>query len=150
MIIDDAHFNQMIDFLCTDLPNQYDCIIGLKRGGLVPAVHLSHRLNIPMYVADVTHELSKGDNLSWHDGLLPSIPEGQKILIVDDIIDSGYTLAVCAEYYKNTNDVDIGVLVAKTSAIQICEHHVKNVVAAVIISDDAPFVYFPWEVKPGV
>jgi adenine/guanine phosphoribosyltransferase-like PRPP-binding protein len=56
MIINDKLFNQMMDTLFIRLTNQYDCIIGLKRGGLIPAVYLSHKLNIPMYIADVSHE----------------------------------------------------------------------------------------------
>ena len=53
-------------------------IIGLPRGGLVPAVMLSHRLGLPL-----TQEISS------------------TTLIVDDICDSGETFAKLYEKYPN-------------------------------------------------
>lgn len=149
MIISDSMFLQMRTFLITQFTKKYDCIIGLKRGGLVPAVYFSHALETPMYVADVTHSLSKGDNLGWHDGALPTIEPGKNILIVDDILDSGYTVEECAKHYLGTCNVDIAVLVTKPSALLKCEQLTPNVYHAMEIPDDSPFVYFPWETKPG-
>lgn len=64
--------NDLITDLCekiiTDLPN-IDSVHGLKRGGMVPAVMISHRLNIP-----------------YSDVILPNT------LVIDDICDSGITL----------------------------------------------------------
>lgn len=50
-----------------------ECIAGLPRGGLIPAVLLSHKLNIPLY----KHYVDKITD---------------KVLIVDDICDTGETL----------------------------------------------------------
>jgi hypoxanthine phosphoribosyltransferase len=148
-VIDDKRFNQMMDTLYLRLEPKYDCVIGLKRGGLIPAVYLSHKLNIPMHVADISHELSKGDNLDWHDDSLPTVLPGSRVLIVDDIIDSGYTVLSCADHYKLTCYVDIAVLVAKTSALLMCQESTK-VIYATEVPDDAPFIYYPWETKPEV
>ena len=52
---------------------EYTKIYGISRGGLIPAVSLSHRLELPLI-----------DKLS--------IPD-RSILIVDDIADSGKTLS---------------------------------------------------------
>jgi hypoxanthine phosphoribosyltransferase len=147
-IIDDIKFNQMMETLYLRINIEYDYIIGLKRGGLVPAVYLSHKLNVPMLVADITHELSKGDNLDWHDDILPEIPPGSNILIVDDIIDSGYTLQKCAQHYTKNCYVDVAVLVAKTSSLIMVQNDVPNVIYAIEVPDDAPFIYYPWETKP--
>lgn len=146
-IIDDEKFNQMMNTLYLRLEPKYDCIIGLKRGGLVPSVYLSHKLNIPMYVADISHELSKGDNLEWHDDILPAIEPGSNVLIVDDIIDSGYTILECVNHYTLSCHVDVAVLVAKTSALLMCQES-TNVIYATEVPDDAPFIYYPWETKP--
>jgi hypoxanthine phosphoribosyltransferase len=66
-------------------------VIGLERGGLIPAVFLSHALEIPM----VSLKLSLRD----HKGI--SIPESliermemEECLIIDDIYDSGETFHV--------------------------------------------------------
>jgi hypoxanthine phosphoribosyltransferase len=54
-----------------DSKKEYTSIYGISRGGLVPAVLLSHRLNIPLVEVSLINH---------------------KTLIVDDIADSGKTL----------------------------------------------------------
>ena len=68
-------------------------IRGLVRGGLIPAVMLSHKLNIPFMDED-----------NDSDGY---------ILIVDDICDTGQTL----EYYTKYQYILTATLHYKTSAI---------------------------------
>jgi hypoxanthine phosphoribosyltransferase len=62
----------LIDILCekiiTDLPN-IDSVFGITRGGLIPAVMISHKLDLP-----------------YSDVMLPNT------LVVDDIADTGHTL----------------------------------------------------------
>lgn len=69
----------LIDELCekiiTEQPN-IDSVFGLKRGGLIPAVMVSHRLGLP-----------------WSDVMLPNT------LVVDDICDTGVTLKNCIGGY---------------------------------------------------
>ena len=64
--------NDAVDNLCNkirhDQPN-IDSIHGIARGGLIPAVLISHKLGLP-----------------WTDVILPNT------LVVDDICDSGVTL----------------------------------------------------------
>jgi len=71
--------NNLVDKLCekiiTEQPN-IDSIFGLKRGGLIPAVMVSHKLGLP-----------------WSDVMLPNT------LVVDDICDSGETLKNCIGGY---------------------------------------------------
>ena len=55
-------------------------IKGLQRGGLIPAVLLSHKLNIPMV----------------SNGVLDN-----SVLVVDDICDSGETFAEISKQYPN-------------------------------------------------
>ena len=66
----------LVDILAEGIANNIDgikFIHGLSRGGLIPAVMLSHKLNIPM--TEVPHTYG-----SW------------QVLIVDDIADTGHTL----------------------------------------------------------
>jgi uncharacterized protein len=63
---------ELVDLLAKQIAQsgyQIEYIFGLQRGGLIPAVMLSHKLGIPM-----TQD-----------------PNRQNILIVDDICDSGET-----------------------------------------------------------
>lgn len=72
-----------------------DYIVGLSRGGLIPAVMISHYLNVPMHALEVSLR-DGGDcvsNLSMAvDAYGHGMPRPKRILIVDDINDSGATL----------------------------------------------------------
>lgn len=86
-----------------------DYIVGLNRGGLVPAVMISHYLEVPMHTLDVSfRDNSSGpeSNLWMAEDAFGYIPKDMQegidkrsdatyrknILIVDDINDSGRTL----------------------------------------------------------
>jgi hypoxanthine phosphoribosyltransferase len=60
-----------------------DYIVGLARGGLPAAVKLSHYLDIPMYA------LNKDESNLW---MAEDALNGVKILIIDDINDTGKTI----------------------------------------------------------
>jgi xanthine phosphoribosyltransferase len=88
-----------------------DYVVGLTRGGLIPAVLLSHYFNVPMHTLKVT--LRDGDesdcesNLWLAEDAFGYVPEEDReiyksrwdpslrknILVVDDINDSGATIA---------------------------------------------------------
>lgn len=69
-----------------------DYIVGIVRGGAVPAVFLSHRLKIPVQMV----HWNTRDNTEFgneHNCWLPEeIMGGLKVLIIDDIIDGGDTI----------------------------------------------------------
>ena len=87
-----------------------DYIVGLTRGGLVPAVYMSHALDIPMHSLEVSlrdggDTESNGwmaeDAFGYVSASTAPRPEGEttndpslrkNILIVDDINDTGATL----------------------------------------------------------
>ena len=68
-----------------------DYIVGLTRGGLVPAVMLSHYLDVPMHSLKVSlrDDIEGTESNLW---MAEDAYNGKKILVVDDINDSGATL----------------------------------------------------------
>ena len=69
----------LVNKICTSIIKDYpniDSIHGIKRGGLVPSVIISHKLNLP-----------------WTYEIFPNT------LVVDDICDSGETLTNYAGVY---------------------------------------------------
>ena len=71
--LDWKDLDELVDTLCHKIlisGIQFTSVFGLKRGGLIPAVMVSHKLDLP-----------------WSDVILP------KTLVIDDICDSGNTLA---------------------------------------------------------
>jgi hypoxanthine phosphoribosyltransferase len=72
LILSWGDIDNLIDKLCKEIPLELplvDSVHGIARGGLTPAVMISHKLNLP-YVSVV----------------------GKNTLVVDDIADSGVTL----------------------------------------------------------
>lgn len=67
-----------------------DYILGIARGGLVPAVYLSHRLKLPMLSVRISlRDHSHTDDL---EVVANKLRQGKRILVIDDICDSGDTL----------------------------------------------------------
>lgn len=93
-----------------------DYIIGLTRGGLVPAVMLSHYLEVPMETLKVSLRdgINGPESNLWMaeeafgyadatvDGDPPRSQRGKNILIVDDINDSGATLSWIREDWQSS------------------------------------------------
>ena len=70
---------------------EIDYIVGIARGGLMPAVLLSHRLDVPM--RSVSWSTFHKDQMREHAyDIADDIHEGKKVLLVDDILDSGRTI----------------------------------------------------------
>ena len=69
-----------------------DVIVGISRGGLIPGVMISHKLNIPFKPVHA----STRDFPHWENYLPKS--HDSKVLIVDDICDSGETFVRLSNY----------------------------------------------------
>ena len=89
-----------------------DCVVGITRGGLTPAMLISQYLNVPMISLDVSLRDNKSDDIGpesnlwlaeWAFGYVPEEEQStigarwdphyrKNILIVDDINDSGDTI----------------------------------------------------------
>jgi hypoxanthine phosphoribosyltransferase len=117
-----------------------DLLLGLTRGGLIPAVMLSHMTGIPMIAAQYSSKDGAGDNKN-HRNRLPNI-DAEHIMIVDDIADSGYTLQEVSDHYtKQGHVVSTSVLYYKEGSVFSPTFH------AAAIEADSPFIYFPWEME---
>lgn len=66
-----------------------DIVVGITRGGLWPAMMLSHYLGIKMHTLDV--RLRDGDIKENAKYLKSEMIKGKKILLIDDINDTGAT-----------------------------------------------------------
>jgi len=89
-----AHFLPHVRLLAqkvTDSGWRPEFIIGIGRGGLVPAVYISHQLDVPMLSIDHSAKVP-----GFADELLGKVAamsaEGRRLLFVDDINDTGGTI----------------------------------------------------------
>jgi hypoxanthine phosphoribosyltransferase len=67
---------------------KYDLIVGVVRGGLIPATHLSHLLEVPLATLMWS---SSGVRDSSNQHITTALSSGKRVLVVDDIIDDGTT-----------------------------------------------------------
>lgn len=108
LIINQQQFNNLVSKICRDITVsgwKPDYIVGLTRGGLLPAVMISHYFNVPcetlkvsfrdnstgpesnLWMAEDAFGYAGAESIMKFDTRL-----AKKILIVDDINDSGATL----------------------------------------------------------
>jgi hypothetical protein len=97
--------NEDIQVLCSNICNQLkqddfvpDIIVGLSRGGLIPGVMISHYLDVkfmPLSWSTRDHAMRTSDAALAEDALT------QKILIVDDICDTGRTFSEIKENWQS-------------------------------------------------
>jgi hypoxanthine phosphoribosyltransferase len=121
-----------------------DFIVGIGRGGLVPAAYLSHRMSIPMLSVDHSSRV-----FGFADELLMKLAVqcagGQRILFVDDINDSGSTIdylrRTVISHGGNPANVKFAVLINNCRSVAEVDFWSQMINREV---DKAWFV-FPWE-----
>ncbi len=123
-----------------------DLIVGIARGGLIPAVRLSHILgDIEVKVIDV--KFYKDINERMEKPMI-TIPlhgdfEGKKVVIVDDVSDTGKTLEVVIDEVKKAGASEVKV------ACLSMKPWTKVVPDFYVFKTDK-WIVFPWEEFPVV
>lgn len=133
-------------------------VIGLTRGGLTPAVMLSHITGCAMHALDYSSNRGNGDQKRPNDAFpVDLIRRYSTILIVDEIVDTGHTLKdlteeieELAKRYAHDHFVDIFTVAVVYKDIpegvfEPTYHHIR-------IDADAAhlWVQFPWELNEYV
>ena len=132
-----------------------DYVVGLTRGGLVPANLISQYLEVRMETLKISlrDDTQAPESNLW---MAEDAFEGSKILIVDDINDSGATLNYIKQDWQSScfpkdkrwkkiwgNNVRVAVLVDnETSASKLKIHY-----SAVDLNkaEEDCWIVFPWE-----
>jgi hypoxanthine phosphoribosyltransferase len=95
IIIDYNQFTCLISSITRDITLsdwQPDYIVGITRGGLLPAVMISHYLNVPCNTLKVSLRDGAADDCESNLWMAEDAFNGKNILIVDDINDQGSTI----------------------------------------------------------
>ena len=147
-----------------------DYIVGLTRGGLIPAVYMSHMLDIPMETLKVAlRDGTGGESNGWMaedafgylDASAVPRPKGEptsdpalrkNILIVDDINDTGETLKWIREDWEKSvfkgdihfwwhKRVKVAVLVNNLASNEDVDYWAVEVNKA----EEDVWIEYPWE-----
>lgn len=107
-----------------------DVVVGLTRGGLIPAVCLSHRLGVPMVAINTSSELVVHDVTSF-----PNLRSSySNILVVDDMVDTGKQLKQLFSYWFG-NHLAWWVRIFGNQESAIEEFPYDNIRVAVLINN---------------
>jgi hypoxanthine phosphoribosyltransferase len=121
-----------------------DFIVGIGRGGLVPGCFLSHRTGIALLSVDHSSKVHE-----FAEALLLRLAEcsarGERYLFVDDINDSGKTIAYIrariAETGGNLANVRVAVLVDNAVSCERVDYAAWRIDRTM----DKDWFVFPWE-----
>jgi hypothetical protein len=132
-------------------------IVGILRGGMIPAVALAHRLGVrDVRGIEVTRTLADGPNGAKTP--LPQIANraslgvfgaGADVLLVDDVVGSGDTFDTAADLLSGVGAVRVRRAVV---VVNIVNWNIGNTVAPQQVQDYigttcTGWVRFPWEVR---
>ncbi|WP_395327916.1 phosphoribosyltransferase domain-containing protein [Novosphingobium sp. BL-8H] len=123
---------------------QPDFVIGIGRGGLVPAVYISQQLDLPMLSIDHSAKVP-----GFADELLAKVAamsaQGTRLLFVDDINDSGGTIeyirGLLASNGGAQENLHFAVLINNKSS----KVEVDLWVDMIDRAEDKRWFVFPWE-----
>lgn len=104
LVINYSEYKGLVNNICRQIANSNwrpDYIVGITRGGLMPAVMISHYLSIPMKALDVS--LRDGGDLVSNLYMAEDAFMKKNILIVDDINDSGATFNWIMNDWQSTH-----------------------------------------------
>ncbi len=125
------------------LENQkFDCIVGISRGGVIPAAMLAHLLeNKKLFMISYSYYSGEVKNkrlvsVSAISGGL----HGKKILLVDDVVDSGKTMKKAIDDLKKRKNKVVSVVLHYKSKLK------PKVKPDYFASDPGTaWVVYPWE-----
>jgi hypoxanthine phosphoribosyltransferase len=118
---------------------QFDAIIALARGGSLIGTILSHALEIPLTNISYSSQHGNGETKSWD---LLHVFQSSRILIVDDICDSGHTLNELMNYYEKDRHQNIVTTYAVYFRNTADSVHLPNY--SIQLNGDE-WIVFPWE-----
>ena len=127
---------------------QFDCIIALGRGGLIPGANLSYKLNITnLHNLGISTRLDDGkyiDTLVYQRPGTEFINNKSKILVVDDINDSGRTFTAVKSILQSEYNVD-NENVLYASLIKRDGSEFNNNIISGNILHTTRWLQFPWD-----
>lgn len=132
-------YDQAVDKIAKHFINtKFDVIIGLTRGGLVPAVHLSHKLGIPMLPFN-PHLLHANGEERGNIKLPISPVIVRRILIIDEISDTGKTLSKCTKFFEKRGYISVTTVVYTNKQTTIFKPDFS------VFDSQKKWIVFPWE-----
>lgn len=129
---------------------KFDCIIGIAKGGNIPATLISYELNVPTFKTIQIKSYNNNNERKetvFSSGTLSLIDELNKyenVLLIDDLADSGKTLSEFHDLYKflskrvKVPNIKTACLYYKTKSEFRPDYFASSI-------EDEVWIDFPWE-----
>ncbi|MDI3342012.1 MAG: phosphoribosyltransferase family protein [Sphaerobacter sp.] len=135
----------LVEILADQLPSDYDALLAITRGGMIPACLLSERLDLRnIMVAAVQFYTSIGETLDqprFFQFPSPELLAGQRILVVDDVWDSGRTVVAVHDRIRAAGGhPEIAVLHYKPA-----NSHFPGERPDYVAAETDEWIVYPWE-----
>jgi len=136
-----AKVNDLVKKIVNEVNHiKFDYIVGVSRGGLVPAVIASHLLKLPLVpITWSTRDFAKQEH---NYQIVADLLQGKNILLIDDINDTGKTFLDLINDWEYTSDSK-GRLVKATVLQRHTTKYPSDYFGELILSDN--WILFPWE-----
>ncbi len=121
-------------------PNEgaWKAVVGITRGGLVPAMIVARELDIRVVdtisVQSYSHQAQREAQVTKHPQA-ELMGDGEGILIVDDLVDTGKTLELVRQMFPKAH---FATVYAKPTGKPLVDTYVTEV------SQDT-WIFFPWD-----
>jgi len=111
-----------------------DLVIGIGRGGIVPASLVAHQLQCELHIVHVNYRNDENQPVRFQPEFLhafaPDLDKNMKILLVDDVSVTGKTLAIVKE---------------KLSGYQVTTFVMKGKADLALFPEITSCVNWPWK-----
>ena len=137
-----AEFGRLVEELVSKIKasnHTYDLVIGIARGGIPAALEIANRLNLKIDFVNIKSYLN--DHTKQKPQILSTLSEkveDRKILIVDDIIDSGDTMETIIGWLNQQKPVSI-----ETTALFVKPW--SKFTPTYTVGTVKEWIIFPWE-----
>jgi len=131
----------MVDQLAQRVKHDYDFIIGIGRGGLIPATMLGYKLNKKVLAFGVSTYNNQIQDDKFVIYQQPEIQKSKsKYLVVDDICDSGNTFRIFKQLYESNSvhTFEYASLFTKDKSSHMLDYYGFSVPEEI-------WLVFPWE-----
>jgi hypoxanthine phosphoribosyltransferase len=142
--------SQLIDRIVPKVTGHFDAVIAITRGGIVPGGLLSERLRIlQVFIASVYFYHEEDETLDWpiflqfpDDHLL----HGKRILVVDDIWDTGVTITNVRERILQVGGEPVTLVFHyRPSSSRVAPDQSPDVFG----EETEHYIVYPWEPERG-
>ena len=121
--------------------SNFTSVLGIARGGLIPATVISYELDIPLLTCGVSSYNNKEKNELniTQDIKIDSLPKDSNLLIVDDICDTGETINWL------TTRLTLAAIDFEAACIFTKRKHVNKLKYYGTVVPEDKWIVFPWE-----